>query len=104
MLNIFCVLFVSFSFPNLGIQHVTKKNVKSVLKDRYLKKHRLESSFSSGQPMNIDLGNQAGPSSEEALTRAITGKKYYKFFRIWVMEISLKSSTVRTRRFILLLL
>ena len=84
------------SFPNLGIQHVTKKNVKSVLKDRYLKKHRLESSFTSGQPMNVDLGNHAGPSSEEALTRAITDAEMAKIDQTVEQEAKVMNlSTVR---------
>jgi hypothetical protein len=68
-----------FSFPNLGIQHVTKKNVKIVLQERYLKRHIMERSFTSsttigGQAMNIDFDSKPGVSHDEALAEAVTSK------------------------------
>ena len=66
-----------FSFPNLGIQHVTKKNVKTVLKDRYLKRYQLEKSVITSNPvagvqaMNIDVSNK---DSDEAIISNITSK------------------------------
>ena len=73
-------LLFFFSFPNLGVQHVTKKNVKAVLKDRYLKKQLLEKSFASTSSnadslgMRVDSGSQPGPSNEDMMVKAITGK------------------------------
>ncbi|XP_028414852.1 nuclear factor NF-kappa-B p105 subunit-like [Dendronephthya gigantea] len=65
------------SFPNLGVQHVTKKNVLPILKERYLKKHRLEKSFNSGvssgdQVMHVDFHD---PASSGAIAEAITNEE-----------------------------
>ena len=72
----FVQIFLFFSFPNLGIQHVTKKNVPSILKERYLKKYRLEKSFNPGassgdQIMHVDLHD---PADSGAIAEAITSK------------------------------
>ena len=42
-----------FSFPNLGIQHVTKKNVASILEERYLAAEMQLSSLNEGLSLDV---------------------------------------------------
>lgn len=67
-----------FSFPNLGIQHVTKKSVKTVLRDRYLKQH-VDSSIMAAnngggtQPFTFGVDSKTEGLSNEAIAQAVTG-------------------------------
>lgn len=40
-------------FPNLGIQHVTKKNVASILEERYIAAEMQLSSINDGFPQEV---------------------------------------------------
>lgn len=42
-----------FRFPNLGIQHVTKKNVASILEERYLAAEMQLSSLNEGLSLDV---------------------------------------------------
>ena len=42
-----------FRFPNLGIQHVTKKNVASILEERYIAAEMQLSSINDGFPQEV---------------------------------------------------
>jgi len=47
-------------FPNLGIQHVTKKNVAAILEERYIAAEMQLSSINDGFPQEVQR-NIKGP-------------------------------------------
>lgn len=47
-------MYITFcSFPNLGIQHVTKKNVAKILEERYIAAEMQLSSINDGFPQEV---------------------------------------------------
>lgn len=50
-------------FPNLGVQHVTKKNVKTVLMERYLKMHKLNAAISGNTAQMANSAVNPGEAS-----------------------------------------
>ena len=46
-------MFSHIRFPNLGIQHVTKKNVANILEERYIAAEMQLSSINDGFPQEV---------------------------------------------------
>ncbi|XP_046859971.1 nuclear factor NF-kappa-B p100 subunit-like [Xenia sp. Carnegie-2017] len=81
-------------FQNLGIQHVTKKNVKNVLKERHLKRLSLEKT-SISQSSNLLLNVHTNVDSER-IAEVITNEEIAKIDRIVEQEAkNMNLSSVR---------
>ena len=96
------------SFPNLGIQHVTKKKVSQVLMERYLKMQTLHTATLNAMTADNShfdvgaLGDQATSDGDRSifdknLAEAIAGEtkndcQYYDKFAFWVNSLSCKET------------
>ena len=71
----------TFSFPNLGIQHVTRKSVTKVLMDRYLKMQTLHTATLNALTTDAAIAEQALAGVDSAafnkhMAEAVAGKMH----------------------------